>query len=68
MSVKHSDIAARLGISRVTVTKALRDSPDISKEMILKVKNAAKEMDYIPNLTARNLTANKTHNWASSKS
>jgi LacI family transcriptional regulator len=61
MSVKQSDIAAKLGISRVTVTKALRDSPDISKAMIIKVKKAAKEMDYIPNLTARNLTANKTH-------
>lgn len=60
MSVKQADIAAKLGISRVTVTKALRDSPDISKEMILKVKSTAKEMDYIPNLTARNLTSNKT--------
>ncbi|MCB0732266.1 MAG: LacI family DNA-binding transcriptional regulator [Ignavibacteriae bacterium] len=60
MNVKQSDIAAKLGISRVTVTKALQDSPDISTEMKVKVKQIAEEMDYIPNLTARHLTAKKT--------
>ena len=60
MNVKQSDIAARLGISRVTVTKALQDSPDISIEMKEKVKKIAKEMEYIPNLTARYLSAKKT--------
>jgi len=60
MDVKQSDIADRLGISRVTVTKALQDSPDISEEMKEKVRETATQMDYIPNLTARNLTAKKT--------
>lgn len=60
MNVKQSDIAARLGISRVTVTKALQDSPDISKGMKKKVMKIAEEMDYIPNLTARHLTSRKT--------
>lgn len=61
MNVKQSDIAKKLGISRVTVTKALQDSPDISVEMKFKVKATAEEMDYIPNLTARHLTEKKTH-------
>ncbi len=60
MSVKQSDIAEKLGISRVTVTKALQNSSDISEEMKKKVREIAKEMDYIPNLTARSLTAKKT--------
>ncbi|MBK8946884.1 MAG: LacI family DNA-binding transcriptional regulator [Ignavibacteriae bacterium] len=60
MTVKQSDIAVKLGISRVTVTKALQDSPDISAEMKIKVKKTAEEMDYIPNLTARHLTEKKT--------
>jgi DNA-binding LacI/PurR family transcriptional regulator len=60
MSVKQSDIAAKLGISRVTVTKALQDSQDISLEMKQKIKKVAEEMDYIPNLTARHLTSKKT--------
>ena len=60
MNVKQSDIAAKLGISRVTVTKALQDSSDISVEMKEKVRAVAEDMDYIPNLTARHLTAKKT--------
>lgn len=60
MTIKQSDISAKLGISRVTVTKALHDSPDISTEMKQKVKKIAEQMDYIPNLTARYLTAKKT--------
>jgi LacI family transcriptional regulator len=60
MNVKQSDIANKLGISRVTVTKALQDSPDISIEMKEKVRFTANDMDYIPNLTARNLTSKKT--------
>ncbi|MFZ1289408.1 MAG: LacI family DNA-binding transcriptional regulator [Melioribacteraceae bacterium] len=60
MNVKQSDIAVKLGISRVTVTKALQDSPDISAEMKQRVRKTAEEMDYIPNLTARHLTEKKT--------
>ncbi len=58
--VKQSDIAAKLGISRVTVTKALQDGSDISELMKKKVREIAKEMEYIPNLTARHLTTKKT--------
>lgn len=60
MNIKQSDIAKKIGVSRVTVTKALRNSSDISKEMIERVRKTADEMEYIPNLTARNLIEKKT--------
>lgn len=58
--IKQSDIASLLGVSRVTVTKALQNRSDISVEMKKKVKKLADELDYIPNLAARNFSAKKT--------
>ncbi|MCX8081890.1 MAG: LacI family transcriptional regulator [bacterium] len=54
------DIAKKLGISVGTVSKALNDSPDISKHTKERVKRVAKEMGYIPNLMARSLVSKKT--------
>jgi DNA-binding LacI/PurR family transcriptional regulator len=59
--IKQSDLALKLGVSRVTVTKALQNSHDISQEMKAKVKKLAAELDYIPNLAARNFSAKKTN-------
>ena len=56
-----SDIASKLSVSTVTVSKALRNHPDISKNMTQKVKNAAKKMGYIPNKAASMLSARKTN-------
>jgi LacI family transcriptional regulator len=63
---KHShitlaDIAGRLGVSRVTVSKALRGHPDISEGMAKKVRRIASELGYSPNRMARNLSARKSH-------
>jgi LacI family transcriptional regulator len=58
--VTQQDIADRLNVSRITVSKALRGHPDISAEMKEKVKNAVDEMGYSPNLIARQLTLKKT--------
>ncbi|RPI03952.1 MAG: LacI family transcriptional regulator [Ignavibacteriae bacterium] len=55
------DIASRLHVSPVTVSKALRDQPDISKETTIRIKILALEMGYIPDYTARNLASNNTH-------
>ena len=57
----QSDIAKRLNVTRITVSKALRDHPDISKEMKEKVLKAAEELNYTPNLIAKNLTSRKTY-------
>jgi LacI family transcriptional regulator len=56
----QADIAERLKVSRVTVSKALRDHPDISPDMKRRVKDIAEQFGYTPNLVARNLTSKKT--------
>lgn len=55
-----NDIAERLRVSKVTVSKALRDHPDISDKRTQEIKEAALEMGYIPNFAARNLSSKKT--------
>ncbi len=54
------DLAEKLNVSAVTVSKALRDHPDISDEMKARVKQTAEEMGYIPNMAARHLSARQT--------
>lgn len=58
--VTQQDIADSLNVSRITVSKALRNHPDISAEMKEKVKNAVEELGYSPNLIAKQLTQRKT--------
>ena len=55
--IKLSDIAKRLNVSSVTVSKSLRGHPDISAETVKKVKAVAKELGYVPNFMARNLSS-----------
>ena len=58
---KISDIAKKLKVSNVTVSKALRGHPDISTETARKIKKLAAEMGYVPNLMARNLSARQSN-------
>jgi LacI family transcriptional regulator len=58
--ITQQDIADRLHVSRITVSKALRDHPDISAEMKERVKKAVEELGYTPNLIAKQLTLQKT--------
>ena len=60
MIVRMKDIAAELGVSTVTVSKALRDRPDISQEMRTKIRDRAKRLNYRPNLAARSLTTGRS--------
>lgn len=55
-----SDIAQKLNVSKVTVSKALRGHPDISVETAKKVKKLARELGYFPNYWARNLSSKKS--------
>lgn len=54
------DIARRLNVSRVTVSKALRGHPDISQEMTARVHKVADDMGYIPNIIARSLSSRRS--------
>lgn len=47
-AVKLKDIADRLNVSTVTVSKALSDQKGVSKELRGKIKKLADEMGYIP--------------------
>jgi LacI family transcriptional regulator len=57
----QSDIAKKLRVTRITVSKALRGHPDISTEMKRRVKAVAADLGYTPNLIAQNLTAQRTY-------
>jgi len=64
MRVKHitlNDIAERLNVSKVTVSKALRGHPDISLETTKLIKKVAEELGYYPNFMARNLSSRKSN-------
>jgi len=58
--ITQKDIAEKLNVTRITVSKALRDHPDISEDMKKRVHEAVKEMGYTPNLIAKQLTTRKT--------
>lgn len=56
-----NDIAAKLNVSAVTISKALRGHPDISEETTKLVKKVANELGYSPNFMARNLSSRKSN-------
>ena len=49
------DIAKDLGVSVVTISKVLRNHPDVGDETRERVLARVKELDYRPNLAARSL-------------
>jgi DNA-binding LacI/PurR family transcriptional regulator len=57
--VRLKDIAARAGVSVMTVSKCLRDAPDISAATKARVRVLAEQMGYTPNSMAQGLR-NKT--------
>jgi len=59
--IKLEDLANKLGVSKVTVSKALRDHPDISPATKLKVKNLAEKLGYLPNYMAKNLSSRRSN-------
>ena len=58
--VRLKDIASEAGVSVMTVSKALRDAPDISARTKLRIGDLAKRMGYTPNLGARSLRNRET--------
>ncbi|REK74796.1 LacI family DNA-binding transcriptional regulator [Paenibacillus paeoniae] len=54
-------IASEAGVSIGTVSNVMNGTGRVAEETILKVKRIAKERNYIPNSSARNLRAKKSH-------
>src|SRR5512140_2071878 len=61
MSTRMKDIARDLGVSVVTISKVLRNHPDIGDETRERVLASVKELDYHPNLAARSLATGRTY-------
>ncbi|MGK7388859.1 MAG: LacI family DNA-binding transcriptional regulator [Candidatus Cyclobacteriaceae bacterium M2_1C_046] len=59
--VTIKDIARELGISPSTVSRALKDHPDISPDTKKVVKALAEKLNYQPNIVALNLRQSKTN-------
>jgi len=59
--VTIKDIAAELNISPSTVSRALRDHPDISTKTKEEVNSLAKELDYHPDSIAQSLKQRRTN-------
>jgi LacI family transcriptional regulator len=55
-----SDVAARAGVSKWTVSRAFTDGASISPHAMLRVQTAARELGYRPNLLARSLSKKST--------
>jgi LacI family transcriptional regulator len=60
MTVRMKDIAQDLGVSIVTVSKALRNHPDIATATRERVLQRVKELNYRPNLMARSLVTGRS--------
>ena len=60
-SVRMKDIAGDLGVSTVTISKVLRNHPDVGEETRQRVLARVKELDYRPNLAARGLVTGRTY-------
>lgn len=58
--VRLKDIAGRAGVSVMTVSKALRDEPDVSEATKGRIKLLAQQMGYVPDTSAQGLRTRTT--------
>ena len=58
--IRLIDIAARVGVSVMTVSKALRNQPDVAATTRARIKKAAQEMGYVPDSAALGLRLGTT--------
>ena len=55
-------IAQELGLSVTTVSRALKDGPEVHPDTTARVKEIAARLGYVPNLAGRALRTGRTHN------
>jgi DNA-binding LacI/PurR family transcriptional regulator len=58
--VRLKDMARHLGVSVMTVSKALRDAPDVSAATKSRIKALARQMGYVPDSSAQGLRTKTT--------
>ena len=58
--VTMKEIAKKLGVSVSTISRALKDSPELHPETKRKIVEMAKEMNYQPNLLAQSLRISRS--------
>lgn len=58
--IRLKDIAKRAGVSVMTVSKVLRDAPDISANTKSRIKMLSREMGYVPDSNAQSLRTRTT--------
>src|SRR3954447_6050285 len=58
---KLSDVAARAGVSAVTVSRALRKPEMVSQDVRRRIDAAVRDLGYVPNYLASALASAKTH-------
>ncbi len=60
MTVRLKDIALRADVSVMTVSKALRDAPDVSERTKARIRALAQQMAYVPDSAAQGLRTRTT--------
>ncbi len=58
---KIDDVARLAGVSIKTVSRVINDEPNVREGTRAKVRNAIAELNYRPNLSARNLASHHSH-------
>src|ERR1051326_6963000 len=58
--IRLKDIAAKAGVSLMTVSKVLRDAPDVSQATKSRVRQISEEMGYVPDALAQGLRTRRT--------
>src|SRR5947207_15350300 len=61
MPTTLADIARPLGVSKMTVSRAINNHPEISTETRARILDTAQRMNYRPNQFARALTTNRSY-------
>lgn len=56
------DVAKAAGVSKATVSRFLNDKSKVNKETADRITEIIKELNYIPNATARNMVLKQTNN------
>lgn len=57
---KIADVAAKAGVSNITVSRALSDHPDVGPETRRKIKEVADRLGYVPSASARALRTGRS--------